>query len=272
MQVPARYIKNKEVDFDGEIFACMNLPFCIAGLEIRPPAIGVFSLLEVIDSLFIKDFAKSDAMDFCRALYIAHCRKAAAEDVRGWIKQGGRENFRVKDPNVWIDWDRKVAKFADEINISSLSPADIAAFKNFLTENTFNGYDMIPDSGQSEWMPYLFGAETIASLMLTCGAAGIDEVIWEIPLCLVGHMAACTAKRNGIKGVARPQDETDMKLQFKLAYERESKGELHPWQIAEPENPNFELSEAQIKARPEIKAEHIALLEAKLANKRASNV
>ena len=120
-------------------------------------------------------------------------------------------------------------------------------------------------------MPYLFGAETIAAVSMVSGVLNIPytEVIWNVPLCLVGHIAACEAKRNGVKSVTRPKDDADVRLQLKLANERESKGELHPWQTFEPEN--YPLLAKQIKARPEIEKEYFSLLEARLKSKGASN-
>ena len=286
--VPAQYIKYKKVDFDSEIFSCLNLPFYIGGyslgiwhwlfkdcrplpLEINPPSIGVFALLEVIDSKFIKDGANSDAIDFIRALYISYYGRETALEVREWVQSGGKDKFKFEDKSTWLPWDFKLSLFSDKIHAEKISVEEIVNFRAFLIENTFNGYEMIPDSGQGTYLPYLFGAETLASVSMLAGKLNIpyEDVIWNVPLCLCGHIAACEAKRNGVKGVERPKDKEDIKLQFKLANEREARGELHPWQIAEPDNANFALSEKQIQARPEIKKEFTAILKAHLRAKRA---
>lgn len=261
--IPAKYIKQKSIDFDGEIFACMGLPFAIAGIEIPPPAIGVFSLLESIDSRVVNDIKNASAMDFCRALYIAHFGKESAADVREWIKQGGKQPH-----GKLLPFDVKICGFADKYKLGEIELPELYAFRSFLLENSFNGYEMIPDSGGGSFMPCLFGAQTIASIALTCGISDMNKVLWEIPLCLVGHMAAVTAKRNGVKGVEIPKDEADIKLQQKLADERELKGKLHPWQIAEPDNALYGLSEMQKKARPEIKTEFNNILKDFLRAKR----
>lgn len=285
--VPGRYIKYKKIDYDSEIFACLNLPFYVGGyslgmwhwlfknyrplpLEIQPPSIGVFSLLEIIDSKFIKDNAKSNAMDFIRALYIAYYGKNTALEVREWVQTGGKDKFSFNDRSTWLKWDYKLALFSDKIHADKISVDEISAFRKFLIENTFAGYEMIPDSGGGSYLPYLFGAETLASVSTLAGKLDIpyEEIIWNVPLCLCGHISACEAKRNGVKGVERPKDKADIKLQFKLANEREKAGELHPWQIAEPDNANFALSEMQMKARPEIKKEFTAILKAYLRAKR----
>ena len=260
--VPARYIKDKVVDYDGEIFACLNLPLEMAGLKIRPPSFLVFSLLETVDSLFIKDFSKCDAMDICRALYIAVHVENCAGDVKAWIEAGGKTKFKADKPDTWLAWDKKISDWADENKLEKLALSDFVNFRNFLIANSFTGYEMIPDTGGGSYMPYLFGAETMASVVITAGY----EAIWKMPMCLVGHMAACKARSNGVKGIDRPKDEQDIKLQLKLACERETKGELHPWQIKEPDQ--YGPTEEQIKARPEVKTEWNTLLKAHLRAKR----
>lgn len=279
-EVPARFIKNKEIDYEQEIFSCLNLPFLIAGykagffhrlfrdcrpvpLEIQPPSIGVFSLLECIDSMFIKDFSKSTAFDFCRALYIAYYRREAALEVKQWIHAGGKKQFKAEDSSTWLFWDRKIALFADKIQAGKLGVDDIIAFRRFLTVDTFAGYEMIPNNSASPFMPYLFGAETIAGIAtmgekLNCT---YDQVIWDVPLCLIGHIAAVEAKRNGVSGVSRPKDEEDIRLQLKLAREREEKGELHPWQLEYPEI--YPLTSKQKAIRPESEKEYNDALQRK---------
>jgi hypothetical protein len=260
--VPAHYIKNKHVDYDGEIFACMNLPIEVSRIRISPPPFGVFSLLEVIDSKFIKDFKNSDAMDFVKALYIAAKGKHCAAEVMEWVYAGGKQSVDHAKRETWLEWDKEVSKFADHYKIGEMNVADIPRFRKFLIDNAFSGYDMIPEQGGGEFMPYLFGAETMASVVAVAGY----DAIWNMPLCMVGHIAAAKARSNGVKGVARPKDQDDIKKQLKDADERELKGELHPWQIKEPDM--YGLSADQIKARPAVKEEYQKILKAHLRAKR----
>jgi len=251
-EVPAHYIKNKEIDFDGEIFSSMGLPVKFAGLSLLPPPIGVFSLLEIIESVFIQDFDKSEGMDCYRAFYIAYYRKKAACEVREWLDEGGLKDAKSKQKKPLLKWDKKVVKFAKK---HELDLWEFARLKNFLLAVTFNGYEMIPSSGGSGGS-YFFGADTLAAIFRLAGPAAnfdYDKIIWDLPLCLVGHLAAIEAKANGTKGVGRPKDLNDMKVQFKLANEREEKGELHPWQKAEPGV--YRPTKKQIKANPEINKE-----------------
>ena len=248
--VPSSYIKNKKIDYDEEIFAVMSLPVRFAGVPVRPPSIGVFSLLEIIDSVFIKDPSAATMMDFHRALYIAFHGEACVLEIREWVAAGGRESFDLDKRSTWLPWDFEVATFAID---HPATFADFAAFNVFLTEPTFSGYEMIPSMGASS-SAYLFGADSIAGVFRIAGKAtgmGYREIIWELPLALVGHLAAIEAKANGVQGVGRPKDPDDIKKQIADADIRESRGELHPWQIEEPHM--YPLEPLQVKARPEIK-------------------
>lgn len=260
-EVPAKYIKNKVIDFDGEIFASMGLPVKIAGLLLYPPSIGVFSLLETIDAIFIKDFEIANSMDLYRALYIMFKRKKAACEVRNWLQSGGREKFKIENRDSWLPWDFKVAKFAKKAKFDFWNFCEL---RKLATGVTFNGYEMIPSLGGGGG-EYLFGADAIASIFRLAGPvvnSDFEKVVWDLPLCLVGHIAALESQSNGVKGVCRPKDIDDMKLQFKLANEREKNGELHPWQIEQPHV--YRPNEKQIKANPEIKKEHNAAMKAYL--------
>jgi len=261
-QVPASYIKNKPVDYDGEIFACMQMPVVIAGLAVPPPSLGVFALLEVIESPVVADFAKAQAHDCLRALDIAVRRREAAEDVRQWAKN--RDLYDPLDPSKWTAWDIRIAKLAES---PDLRIADFALLRSHLMDVTFEGYGMIPQLGSGS-SPYLFGAEAIANMVRLCGATNMSygQLLWELPLCLVGHMAQIAARAAGVKGVSRPKDLADIKRQLKLADSRIRRGKLHPWQKKEPHM--YPLDNAQVEAHPEIEVEFNLAMKAYLARQR----
>jgi hypothetical protein len=264
-QVPARYIKDKAIDYDGEIFACMSLPVRVAGIQLRPPSIGVFALLETIESPVVANFAKATAFDCYRALYILKHGREAACEVRDWLAAGGRKKVKPEDETTWLPWDKRVASFA-EFNPTDLF--EFAALHRLLMDNSFGGFEMIPqiDPGCS---PYIFGAESIANTCRLAASATnytYDEILWDLPLCLVGHIAAVAARGAGVKGVGRPKDKADIKKQLKAAAKRERTGKLHPWQKAEPHC--YPLSKEQIEANPAIEKEFNAAMKTYLAKLR----
>ena len=262
-QVPASYIKDKAVDYEAEIFACAGVPRTFCGVEVSPPPVGVFALLEVLDNRFIGSPDAATVRDFAEALYVAHHRERAALPVQLWrLGRDGRQPFDVENRATWTAWDREVIKFAAGIE-SKFAENTMAEFAAFLMGPTFGGFEMIPPSGGGG--VFVFGAESIAGCVKRAGGTTF-EAVWRTPLCLAGFMAANEAKSAGTKGVSRPKDPVDIKEQCDAAAEREAKGELHPWQIAEPDY--YGLDPAQVEARPAVKAEFNAILKACLRKKR----
>ena len=250
--VPRHYIKFKDIDFEGEIFSCLNLPRTIAGFTFTPPSLGVFALLEVIDSKIVSDFKGATLMDLFRAAHICIHRKQCASAVRDWHTGKGSERFNGIMAE-WHQWDRDVLEYFKNANFKL---SDMVDFHDYLMGTTFDGYEMIPDSGASEYKPFLFGAESISAVLRNMQGLGFsyDEIMWDVPLCMVGFISASNCIEKGAKGVARPKDKEDIKLQLKLANERELKGELHLWQIREPQF--YRPSEVQKKANPDIARLH----------------
>ena len=116
------------------------------------------------------------------------------------------------------------------------SVAEIAVLHRWIG-SALSGYQMIPDSGGKGGGLYLFGAPTIGSTIAgLAGALGGDAyaLVWEVPLCLAGHVLAGRAAANGVKGVGRPKDRDDIRRQIADAKSREERGELHPWQRTAP--------------------------------------
>lgn len=262
-QVPASYIKDKAVDFEAEIFACAGVSRTFCGVEVNPPSVGVLALLEVLNNQFIGAPADATVRDFTEALYVAKRRELAAPAVQEWaLTREEGPVFEVAKPATWTPWDRMVMDFWAEIS-PVFEPKVMSEFSTFMMGVTFDGYEMLPPSPSNA--KFIFGAEAIAGCVLR-GGRNVFEAVWRMPLCLSGHMAAIEARSNGVKGVSRPKDPTDVRDQLKAAAEREAKGELHPWQIAEPDF--YALEPAQAKARPEAKKEFNALLKACLRKKR----
>lgn len=261
--VPGRYIKFAPIDWDGELFAAFGLPFRFpGGLTVPPAPFGVWAMLEIIDSRWIKSPASADLFDVYRALYICVNGSAAAPMIQDWLANGGREQPpNIDNPDTWTDFDKAVFAWGTKnLSNSDQAPDVLLRFYEFLALS-FSGYAMIPGAAAAA-SEYIYGADTIGAVVAAMGDKlnlTPNKIIWETPAALIGHVAAQTAKQNGVKGVGRPKDINDMKRQFKMANERDEKGELHPWQIDDPlfNPPNPK----QIKARPDITSEHARLVE-----------
>ena len=106
-----------------------------------------------------------------------------------------------------------------------------------LIDNAFSGFDMMPRSGGSTGL-FIYGAETIASNAFVCCDKlnkSFDEVMWETPLTLVGHINAINAMSLGVNGVGRRKDEDHLKYLFKRCKEWDKQDKMYPWQWLEPD-------------------------------------
>lgn len=229
--IPAWYVKNKEVDFPAETLSCLG-----DGLRLRrgrrelvipPPSIGVFSLLELAGSEFFRDPAGCSADDVALAAACAVCR----ETLLPWDRPRlDRLACRLKKR-----WGRELVEHYPE-------------FVKLMLESPFTGYEMLRNKSDAEQDPSLFAGPAIARAV-TIGAehAGLSafESIWRMPLTLAGHLAA--ANDAGKLPPRRPKDRADLLFQQREAIRRELAGELHPWQIREPEV--YGLSQRQIEIR-----------------------
>ncbi len=231
--VPGCFIKNKEVDFDAEVYAAMGGSLPIGGFLVRPPSLGVFSLMETYESKFIADPAECEVMEFWRVLYINEHRQACLQEVMDWAYPDKGALFNAEDDSTWQSFDWSVYDWAKQVGLAhdanDLTEAYMEAYKWF--NLAFEGFDMIPGGeGNSEcW----FGADAIGSLSAAL-ACSVDDVLWNISMTAVGHKLAALCKQNGNEHVARKKDSDDMKLQFEEARERVKSGVMHPWQLEDP--------------------------------------
>lgn len=236
VRVPVEYVKTAEYCGDLEVFAAMGQPLVVGDDRIPPPSLGVFSLLETMSSPFVNKPAVG-LLDFYRVLYVNHYRRAAAPLVFDHYNLAGEPGESEFDKRVLaaagiLKTGRFLRRYRPTWRFFP-SPAVIAIVRNWFFL-AFNGYAMLPaGAGGSE---FWFGAEAMGANLATAAAAlnaTPDQILWDVPMVLLGHTVAATARNNGAK-VARPDDMADLRRQMILALLRELHGELHPWQIAEP--------------------------------------
>jgi len=256
--VPARCIKTLPVDYDGEIFAMMDLGLPVDTEDgqtyfVRPPSFGVWSLLETFESPFVTNLEDCTFLDVWRAMYINEKRSACASQVRDWFYGSGKD-VDPENSETWQAWDNDCAAWADTVKIDWNYWA--LRIREWF-QLSFNGTAMLPKTiGSSS--EYWFGADTLGLVLATVGhVQGYDlhGVLWEIPFSIVSHTIAQHVHINNPKiPVARPKDEQDIRLQLRLAEEREERGELHPWQVKEPLE--YDLTQAQTVNNPGLREQY----------------
>jgi len=260
-RVPGFVIRDKAVDYDREILAIMGEGYRVGSWHFRPPSLGVWSLWEIIDSPIIKGDPDACLGDFWRLLWINDLRQSAVRYVADWVAGGKPALPKAEGMAGWkkaCEMDRAVIRYAmDSIPAGVLSLDGMAAIRGQV-ELCYSGYEMLPGGGGCN-RKYLFAGEAYGAVC-SHSVAAHEELIWNTPMCLLGHVAAHNAVVNGVKGVGRPKDREDTKLQIRLANEAEARGELHQWQRDYPDT--FPPSPTQCKF-PGLLAEFEAILKAK---------
>jgi len=256
--VPASYIKNKAYDGDGEIWSIAGGGISVFGLRVKAPSLGVFSLLESYESPFIAHPEDCTLLDVWRVLYINDRREKCVQEVMDWAYPSHGSEFVHEDTTTWREFDHNAFAFGAEHYDENTPMEEIAQdveklYKWFLL--AFEGFEMIPGGGSGA--AWWFGAETIGSMAAALSARPC-EILWDLPLCFVGHAVASHARMNGNNNVKRPKDVADMKEKFEEAKDRERNGVMHPWQVENPEA--WPLTEQQIKYKPTIQKEWDRLL------------
>ena len=247
--VPACFIKDKAVDFDGEAYAAMGGCLPIGGFLVRPPSLGVFSIMETYESNFIADPANCSIMEFWRVLFINEHRRSCLQDAMAWAYPDKGATFDAEDDSTWQSWDWEVYEWGKALELSTsideLSEPYVEVHKWF--NLAFEGFDMIPGGGGNGecW----FGADAVGSLSAALSER-VDSVLWDVSMCAVGHKLAALCKQNGNEHVKRKKDLDDVKLQLKEAKQRVRDGVLHPWQLADPEQ--WPLESVQVKYAPKL--------------------
>ena len=239
--IPKSWLPLAEADIPAETLGCLGVS--VAGL---PPVVaGVLPLIELAEARWFIDPSRREPLEAARALYIIAHRRGALADVRAY--EAGETEKLDKAASAWI---------ADHPEIT----ADLAAIHRLMIAPIATGFSLLPSNGgiDGEWW---FGSEWLGGIVAAACRMGLgtwDAVLWDIPFTMIGHAIAGKARQEDVKGVGRRLDEDAVDREIAAAEEREKRGELHPWQIADPAS--YSPSEEQIKARPAILAEYERIL------------
>jgi hypothetical protein len=230
VHVPVRCVKDKHVDYDREIFCLLGHGVQIKDWHFQPPSLGVWALWEIVDNAIIHGDPAATMGDLWRLLWINDARRDAVPVVAQWVADGKPGiGTSLKTQHML---DIKAGYHRDKVLPSGILNPDVQASIYACIALSMSGYEMIP--GGASTSEYLFGGEMFGYVCRT-SITNADEVIWDVPMTLLGHVAANQAQYDGAKGIGRPKDLDDLKIQMESARERERTGKLHPWQKAEPE-------------------------------------
>lgn len=230
--VPANYVKQAAVDWKLEFLASAGGSLRMGSAVLPASSFGVWALLELIDCDFLHPQKDPTAGGAIVAGFLAATGRDALPLVQASIDAGFE--------GIALDLDAPDEK--DLLGIAAMSWAfdnnieadDFIALRDWLNIG-FAGFGMIPsgDGGSEQ----LFGMDSFGAIVSAIGGdlgKTYDEMLWTVPLCIIGHTVAQKSKQNGAKGIARPKDNAHMREQLDEAKRRQEAGTLYEWQEREP--------------------------------------
>ena len=246
--IPVNYAPKEAADIPAETLACLGAS--VAGL---PPVVaGVLPLVELAEARWFVDPARREPLEAARALFLVAHRQGALMDVLAY-EAGNTERLDAAAA-AWIGNHPEITASLAEVHRVMIAPLA-------------SGFGLLPREAQSDAGEWWFGSEWIGGIVSAGCRQGLGtwhEVMWEIPFALVGHAVAAAAKQAGRKGVGRKEDRAALEAKIEEWAAAEKRGELLPWQIAEPEK--YPPTDEQIAAKPEIMAEYEQLLAERAKN------
>lgn len=244
MFIPASYIsKMKKIDWNLEAFQLLDGYLTLENLSLPSPFPAFFTMLEMIDSQFYLNPLKCSVHDYALAVFLLHSGQSSFQDVYQYANG-------VKDP-----LNQKATQFLEQFHSELISHFDLVT--TWIRIAPWTGFEMIPSKGGRNHKIMIYDAEWLASIVQNYSeSTSVSPVfaLWYTPLARIGHIIAQRAASNGVK-IRRPEDPEEVMKQIRLAEERDKAGILHPWQIQDPFNPLYKLTENQVAARFEIVTE-----------------
>lgn len=234
IKIPVSYVPRAYVDFDAEARQILRQDFVLQdGCRIPPLTAGRLVALELISSPFFLHPFECEALDAAAALVLISCDRRLVEELTASSGSALRET---------------AAKFLRAHGTAMTE--SYHALVEWILDVPFYGLNMLPRGGAQPrefWFDGTFvgGVVAAASKIL---ATPVETIVWETPLCLVGHAIAQHVAACGVKGVERPPDEAVLARMMREAAEREQRGKLHPWQFDDPVT--FTLTDLQANANP----------------------
>ena len=257
IKIPVHLVPRAFVDFDMEQLQILGLPFCLPdGFCVPPLTPARLMALEIVCSDFFLHPDTCTQLDAAAALVLISCDRTLVQELTSaalpTVSVGctnGDTSASEAERTTSAPLAVAAAAFLHAHGDAML--ADYTRLVRWCIEVPFYGFDMIPKTpgGQPSecWFDGVFAGSVVAQAAKIL-ATPVDRVLWDTSLCLVWHTIAQHAAAYGVKHIERPPDEAALKAMMEEAAARESRGELHPWQYADPFS--YALTAAQADANP----------------------
>ena len=264
IKVPVSYVPRAYVDFDAEARQILGQALVLPdGFRVPPLTAGRLIALEIVSSPFFLHPDDCDPLDAAAAIVILSCERKLVEEFTD-------DRSASADPSAARDAQATAAveglpssprglsaypklSAAAAIWLKAHGEAMVAAYDrlvDWILDVPFYGLSMIPGDPPAPrefWFDGTFAGGVVAAAAKLL-ATPFDRVLWEVPLCAVGHALAQQAAAYGVKHVERPPDKAALKRIMQESAAREKAGGLHPWQYEDPLD--YPLTELQANANP----------------------
>ena len=245
VKIPVAYVPRARIDYEAEQRQILGHPLVLSdGYRVPPLTAARLIALELVTSPFFVHPDSCDLLDAAAAVVLVSCDRKLVEELVAAAPSASEAEQTSAAPlavaaAAWYD------EHADAL------VADYVRLSEWICAVPFYGIDMLPKTGKAANRPSWFDGEFVGSIVAPAAAilaAPVDRLLWEIPLCTVGHAVAQRAAGLGVKGIERPPDKAALKRLIAEAEEREKSGLLHPWQYQDPLT--YGLTTAQFQANP----------------------
>ena len=257
VKIPAGLVPRAYVNYDAEARAVLGLPLVLSdGFEIPPFTAGRLIAWEIVSTPFFLHSDTCDPLDAAAAIVLATCDPAQIPDLlaedRALAEQ--RTSEVQAQPGGLRAYPRLKKAAADWLmKHGTALAADYQRIIEWLLVTPATGFLMRdqgkPAAPREWWFDGTFAGGVLAPACRILGVS-FNEILWYIPLCVVGHAVAQHDAAVGVKGIERPPDRAALDRMMKEAEERERRGELHPWQYLDPIN--YPLTQTQAEANPDL--------------------
>lgn len=247
VKIPASLVPSAPVDYDAEAHQILGHSLVLSdGFRVPPLTAARLVALEITSSPFFMDPHGCGVLDAAAAVVLLTCSRELCEELAAGSPVAAPGSAPAQMfPRLYDAAASWLAAHAAALE------ADYGRIADWITVVPFYGFAMRPDGPPARPKAFIFDGAYIGGVIAPAAhilSTPVDAVMWDTPLCLVGHAVAQHDASLGVKGVGRRPDIAALDRMAAEAEAREESGELHPWQYADPLN--YPLTDRQAQANP----------------------
>ena len=247
VRIPASLVPRAPVDYDAESRQILGQDLVLSdGFRIPPLTPARLIALELVSSAFFLHPESCAWIDAAAAIVLATCKRSLVAEL---TRPDGAPDTESRGVSAFPALDRTARAWLDAHR--EALEHDYAQICAWLLVVPFYGFSMRPGRPGGSAKYFFFDGEFVGAVIAPAAkllATPVEFVLWETPLCTVGHAIAQQDASLGVNGVVRPPDIAALDRMTAEAEAREKAGQLHFWQYMDPVN--YPLTDAQANANP----------------------